>query len=249
MQEKPSIKVNMQLNNLYVLLLFFVLALVGIGMLYVSKATKDRVVTVSGRSSSVMRNKIASFSITLEVNNEDKQTAVKEAAVKSQSIVSAVRDFGIPEADVETTNMNVYRREEPVLENGVTVYKPGNWYASYSINVTLRDLNKSTELTALLTSFESTSMWGPNLQIDDENVDEATLLQSAIANARAKADAMAAQVGKRVGGALTVTESNSYDNPIMYARGLEGMGGGAGFPIEAGSTEVQKYVVVTFWMK
>lgn len=241
----------MQLNGLYVILLFIILSLVGLGMFFISRSDFDKIITVSGKSSSMMKNQIAKFTATIEVNDEDKQTAVKDASEKSQSIVAAVKGFGIPEADVETSSLNIYQREEPVLEKGVTVYKPGKWYASYSITVTLRDLTKSSELTALLSSFDNTSMYGPNLQIDDKKVDEAGLLQDAISDAKIKANAMAARVGKKVGGVLKISESTQYDNPILYAKDAyaTGMGGGGGFPIEAGSTEVQKYVVVTFWIK
>jgi len=250
MQEKISTKANMQLSNLYVVLLVLVLGVVGLGAYFIYHTEKGRTITVSGKSTSQMSNEIANFSVTVDSNDEDKQAAVEEVTTKSQSVISALKEFGIPEADLETANLNVYQREEPVLDNGVTVYKPGNWYASYNVNIKLRDITKVTELTALLTSFDKSSMWGPNLQIDNTKIDEAMLLQDAIGNARVKADAMAKKVGKRVGGVVTIAESNAYDSPYLYAKmdSAVGMGGG-GVPIAVGTTEVQKNVIVTFWLK
>jgi hypothetical protein len=252
MQEKITTKVDMQLNNLYVVLLVFILGLVGLGMYFVYNSEKGRTVTVSGKSSTTLANEIAVFSITTEANNEDKQTAVKEVSDKSAEIVAALKQFGIKDKDIQTANLNIYQTQEPVLEKGVTVYRPGNWYASYTVSITLRDLSRSTELTALLAGFDKTSIYGPNLQIDDENVDEATLLQAAITDARAKADAMAKKAGKRIGGVVNIAESGPYDSPTMYmknAASLTGLGGGGGFPIEAGTSKVQKYVIVTYWLK
>jgi uncharacterized protein YggE len=235
MQEKTIIsnKVNMQLSNLYVVLLVLVLGVVALGSYFIYNTEKDRTITVSGKSFSDVKNEVASFSVTVEANNEVKQDAVDEVSVKSEAIVAALKSFGVPDNDLETINLNVYQREDPVVENGVTVYKPGNWYASYNINIKLRDITKATELTALLTSFDKSSMFGPNFQIDSENIDEATLLRKAIENARIKADAMAKQVGKKVGGVVRISESNAYDNPVAYMS----------------TSEVQKYVIVTYWLK
>jgi uncharacterized protein YggE len=252
MQENNENKANMQLSNIYVVLLVFILGLVSLGIFFVNNSEKDKTITVSGKSSSMQKNEIASFSVTAEANNADKQTAVKAVSDKSQEIVTAIKQFGIEDKDIQTTNLNVYQTQDPILEKGVTVYRPGNWYATYMVNITLRDLTKSTELTNLLASFDKTSIFGPNLQVDNKNVDEATLLQDAIANAKLKASAMALKAGKRLGGVVSIIETTPNSNPILYAKGadsLSGLGGGGGFPIEAGTTEIQKYVVVTYWMK
>ena len=251
MEEKISTKVNMQVNNLYVVLLVFVLGLVGLGAYFVYSSEIGRFITVSGKSSSAVKNEIASFSVTAEANNVDKQVAVKEVSDLSSKIVTAVKEFGIEEKDIQTTNLNVYQMQDSIYENGIYINKPGNWYASYQVTITLRDITKSADLTAILTGFEKTSIWGPNLQVDNKNLDEISLLESAISDARAKADAMANKVGKRVGGVMSVVESGPYDSPVSYLKSAEasGMGGGGGFPIEAGTSEVQKYVIITYWLK
>jgi hypothetical protein len=252
MQEKITTKVNMQLNNLYMVLLVFILGLVGLGMFFVYNVEKTHTVTVSGKSSSTLKNEIASFLVTSDIDNEDKQTAVEEVSTKSEEIVAALKQFGIEDKDIQTASLNVYQIQEPILEKGVTVYRSGNWYAGYSLNITLRDLSRSSELTTLLSSFDKTSLHGPNLKIDDKNVDEAALLQAAIADAKCKADAMAKKVGKRIGGVVTMAESGPYDSPVNYLKnsaGINGLGGGGEFPIEAGTSEIQKYVVVTYWLK
>ncbi len=251
MQEKITTKVDMQLNNLYVVLLVFLLGLVGLGVYFVYNSQQNRTITVSGKSSTTMVNEIATFSVTAESTNADKQTAVQDVSNRSQEIVAALKQFGIADKDIQTANLNVYQIQQPVLENGVTVYKPGDWYASYMVNITLRDPTRSTELTSLIAGFDSTSISGPNLQIDEENVDEAALLQAAIINARSKAEAMAVKAGKRIGGVVSISESNPNSNPVVFMNAAQatGLGGGGGFPIEAGATKVQKYVIVTYWLR
>ena len=208
---------------------------------------KERTITVIGSSTSKVKNQMATFSVTVQTNDEDKQTAVSAASSKSEKVVNAVKDFGIPAEDLETTNLNVYQNQEPVLEKGVQVYRPGQWYASYTVNVMLRDLSKSTELTKLLTSFENTSLYGPNMKIDSSSVvDEGALLQEAFLDAKAKAVKVAKKAGRSLGPVLRIQEAFSSVLPIEMIKASGGMGGGGNFPIEAGNTGVQKSVVVTF---
>ncbi len=215
---------------------------------YIYNLSLDNTITVSGSSSSLMNNEIASYSITVEANNKNKQTAVSDVTEKANKINQAVKEFGISSSDLQTTNLNVYQREEPVIENGYQVYRPGNWYASYTLNITLRDVTKSSELTSLLAGFDSSSMYGPSLTIDNKNIDESTLLADALDDSKEKATAIAVKMGKKIGGIKNISESDAYTSPILYGRSYEMMGGG-GFPVEYGSTEVQKTVIVTYWVK
>lgn len=250
MQENNSPKTGNH-HSFQIVPLVLALGLIALGTYFVSNLEKNRTITVSGTSTSEVANEIASFSVIVEANNEDKQIAVEEVTSQAESIISSLKDFGIPEKDLETVAMNVYQREEPILEKGVTVYEPGDWYASTNVNIKLRDVAKVTELMALLSSFDATSMWGPNFEVDSEKLNDGSLLQSAVKDARIKADAMAAQVGSQVGGVKMIVESNGYESPVTFMK-AEAMGlggGGMGFPSEPGITEVQKHVIVTFWLK
>jgi len=207
----------------------------------------DQRITVIGKSISKVNNQIATFSLTVSQDFADKQKAVASVSELSRSILIDIIEFGIPEADVQTTNLNVYQIQDPVMEKGVQVYKPGNWYASYTINITLRDLSKSAELTDLLTYYNNTSLYGPSLQIDTANNNDISLLQEAIDNSKEKAMKMAQQSGKHLGTVITITEvpSDAFASDIMMKNSVSGMGGG-GFPIQPGTSEIQKSVVVTY---
>jgi len=193
----PDIKklINISLLvNIFVSIVFA--ALVGMGVWYLVKVSTPQTISVSGSSTSVVKNQIASYSLTIEVSDPDKAKAVEALSERAKSVVQIIKDFGIPEADVETTSLNVYQRQDSVYRGGVTTYELGDWFASYTINTKLRDLTKSDDLTALLATVEKASMWGPNLTIDDKTIDEEALLSEAIEDARSKASAIAAGVGK-----------------------------------------------------
>ncbi len=242
--EHPSLK----LHSLYLVFLCFCLMMIGLSTFVVFRISqKDQTVTVLGQSTTKINNQIATFSATVTSTDKDKQTAVTKTSDMSNSIVDAVKKFGIPENDILTTNLNVYQNQEPVMEKGVQVYRPTDWTASYTINVTLRDLTKSTDLTSLLANFDGVSLYGPNLQIDETMIDEGKLLQSAIDNARAKAQKMALESGKHLGDVITMSEVTDSSTSLNYTlKGDAIGGGGGGLPIQPGVTETQKSVIVTY---
>jgi uncharacterized protein YggE len=244
----PTMK-NKKLNIVYIILGVLLLGALGYGI-YSYKFVSKRTITVSGTSKGDYANQIATFYINLEYHNKEKDKAVEELNEKSTEAVEKIKEFGIDPKDIKTQNLNVYQREDPYYEDGITKYKPNEWYASYSIEITLRDLTKSTDFTEFLTSIESSSMWGPNLSIDSTKTDSDELLISAIEDAKQKAERMAESMGARLGKVIKVEEGGS-GSPMLYgATGEKSlMIGGGGAPIEPGSTEISKTVTVTFELK
>ncbi|AHB40215.1 TPA: DUF541 domain-containing protein [candidate division WWE3 bacterium] len=234
------------LLNIFVSILFA--ALVGTGVWYLLKVLTPQTISVSGSSTSQVKNQIASYSLTIEVSDADKAKAVEALTERSKNVVQMIKDFGIPEEDIETTSLNIYQRQDSVYRGGVTTYELGDWFASYTINSKLRDLARSDDLTALLATVEKASMWGPNLTIDDKMIDEEALLNAAIEDARNKASAIAVGMGRKLGKAVQINEGF-----VQYMYGgikNEAFGaGGGGIPIEPGSTSTYKNVTVIFELR
>jgi len=239
-------KINMHEIKKYLVGLVIAIVLLGGYLVYKNMLSKDTI-TVTGKSTHEITNQIASFSITVEVHDEDRAKAVAEAEKRANEIVADIKGFEIPDKDIKTQNLNVYQREEPVFDERVRKYEPGDWYATYSVEITLRDLDKSSELTALLVGFEDTRMWGPNLRVDTDEIDEEAILTDAIEDARQKASAMAIASGKKIGKIVNIVEGgpNGYGIGLMKGEGP----GGMGFPVEPGSSSITKTVTVTFRLK
>ena len=237
-----------KLNIVYLFLLLALLGGVGYGI-YAYKFASKRTITVTGTSKGDYANQIATFYLNLEYRNLDKEKAVEQLNQKSQEAVDKIKEFGIDAKDIKTQGLNIYQREEPYYEDGLTKYKPNEWSASYSVEIILRDLTKSTDFTQFLTSVESASMWGPSLTIDSSKTDSDELLTSAIEDARQKAERMAKGMGGRVGKVIKLEETGSsygvYGEMMVKDVGM----GGGGAPIEPGSSEVSKSVIVTFELK
>jgi uncharacterized protein YggE len=242
-------KINMKKLNIKKFLPGLIVAgVIGGGYLIYTNFISTDTITVTGSATHEFINQIASFSITVEVNDPDKTTAVQEVEEQVNDVIDSIKEFGIPEKDLKTQHLNVYQREEPVEEGPRTKFEKGDWYASYSVEITLRDLDKSDDLTGLLIRFDNATVWGPNLRVDPDEINEEDILNDAVEDAREKASALAKASGKRIGKIVNIVEGGGTGPyPIGLVRSEGGMGGG--LPIEPGSSSITKTVTVTFRLR
>lgn len=245
-KEKISIK---KFNFVYLVLILLAVAGLSYGIYSYLKNSDKRTITVTGEARGDYANQISTYYLTLEYHNKDKEKAVEELNNKTKEAVDKIKEFGIDSKDIKTQSLNVYQREEAYLDEGVTKYEPQDWYASYSVEVILRDLSRSVELTSLLTTIDSASMWGPNLSIDDSRTDSDELLITAIEDARQKAERMAKSMGGTVGKAIKIDEGSMPRDLYGITKMDSGFGGAEGVPIEPGSSTISKSVTVTFELK
>jgi len=199
-------------------------------------------VTVTGTAQQKKANEVASYTVGVRVNKENKDEAVNEVNQKVTKIIEQVKKFGIEDEDVETQNLSISHQES--YDD-----RPEQWYVSNNINVTLREIDRVEELTNLLSSTEATNVYGPNLRLDETQDYQADLMDDAIADARSKAEKIAEASDKKLGEVINVTEGSSSSSPILYRAEVMGLGAGGGTPIEPGTSTVSKTVTVVFELR
>lgn len=205
-----------------------------------------RTITVTGEAKTQERSQIATFTAGVSAVNDDKEAAVNEVNEKIKSVIDSVKNFGISDKDVKTQNLSVYQTEETYYDEGVAKGRPGQWRVSNDITVTLRNIDKASELADLLTGGGATNVYGPNFSLDETQSAEESLLDEAIKNARSKAEIIAQSSGGKLGKIVSVSEGLQSQTLPRFA---EGYGGGGGAPIEPGTATVGKTVTVVFGLK
>ena len=203
-------------------------------------------ITVIGEAKTQQKTQIAEFNAGVSAVNDNKDVAIAEVNQKIQTIIAAIKTFGIPEKDIKTQNLSVYQSEESYWEEGRQKSRPGQWRVSNNITVTLRDVNKASDLADILVKNGATNVYGPNFSVEDTSQDQATLFDQAIKNAQEKAEIIARSSGGKLGKILTVTEG--YQSTAYKGLAFEG-GGGGGPALEPGSQTIQKTVTVVFELK
>jgi len=229
--------------------MFFIFVLWAITYIALNEGilTRTKTVTVTGNSMNAEQNKIATFSININSKNEDKLTAVDETNRKSGIIVDSLKNFGIEDKNLQVANMNIYQDQNYVNNE----YVLGDWNVSVSIEIKLYDMKKVNDLTDLVSNLEVTNFYGPNYTTDTVNFDESALLESAMKDAKSKAENIAKNLNRTLGKVMYIAEDNASSyGPIYNARmSAIGMGGGGGADMMPGTTNVYKSVVITYELR
>lgn len=232
------------MTGLFVVALFFLFQFMTWGTLVVRS---PQTITVSGMAESQEQNQIASFYAGASALNAEKQPAIDEVNAKVTEVITKLEEFGIPKEDIQTQNLSVYQEQEQYTDGGVQRFRAGMWRATNSLNITVRDISRSSDLLTVLADSGLTDISGPNFRMDNTTQAETALLTSAVANAREKAELIAGEQNKRVYKVLNIVEGASSGG--VYPLFDRAMGAGGAAPIEPGSTTVSTTVTVTFEMR
>lgn len=216
------------------------------------RMAEEEIVTVSGYAEGVVENNVASFTARVEAFNDDKEVAVEAVNKGMSDLIEAVKYFGIDEDDIQTQRVSVYQREEYLHddEGWSGEVREGQWRASNSIEIVLREVERASELATLLSEAGAVDMYGPRLTVDSQGrqIAEKKLMAEAVEDAREKAEIMAEAAGKRLGEVVQIAESGVSGVVRMESMASLPKAGG-GIPIETGSSEISKSVVVVFELK
>lgn len=224
--------------------------LIGVGALFLPswgrfELKPTRTVTVVGEANSQEKSQIAIFTAGVNAISDDKNTAVSEVNKKVEAIVQAVSEFGVTPGDIKTQSLNIYQNQEQYYEDGRQKFRPGQWNVNNSVEIKLRDVDRTAGLASLLTKSGANNVYGPNFSFDDTSEAATALFEAAITNAKEKAMKVAVGSGARLGKVISVTEAGASQQPVFYAK-MEGGGGGGGGGISPGTGTVSKSVTVTF---
>lgn len=235
--------ISWALTLLLILVLAVLLPMIQWGSLVIRP---PQTITVSGMAESQEANQVASFYAGIWATNADRQAAINETNQQIDQVMAALQEFGIPEADVQTQNVSVYQESYPV--DGGQRYERGEWRASNSIVVTLREIERANELVSLLGESGLSDISGPNFRIDNSAAAQQALLTAAIKNAEEKAALIAQDRDMKLGRTLSIAEGTAPGSMFPMSARMEG-GGGGGYDLAPGSSTVSTTVTVVFEMR
>jgi uncharacterized protein len=229
-------------------------------------------ITVRGSAQEDVLNQLAEFTAGIEVIAAEKEEAINSANTIMEQLLVEIDNFGIAKEDVQTSQVSVYQEEEKmidpvrnpeILSSSSTMIigedetgKVGDWRANISITITMRNedsellKNRSEELLNILNNSQANYVYGPNFRLDQQNLSEIDLINAAIADARSKAEAIAAANQQQIKKILEVLEDGVSSQPF-YRSSLAAIDqeSVASPSLEPGSSTLSKTVLVTFQVK
>jgi uncharacterized protein YggE len=154
---------------------------------------------------------LATIMIGVETFGANAQAANEANSRKAAEIAEALAKYGVAERDIQTANLSLAR-----VDYG---RRKGQFQASNTLTVRLKDVPKAGEAVAAATSVGANVLSGPSLQIDDPEKANRGAYIAAYRAALTRAEAYAEASGKRIARVLTIRDG--------------GQGGGGPYPMDA----------------
>jgi hypothetical protein len=228
-------------------------------------------VSASGKTTAKPDVALVSFSVVSE--GKDTKVISDQNNEKINKAISFLKDQGIDEKDIKTTEYNitpVYSQQaiSPLVVStgsapliSVPSRQPTTFVPSivkYSITQTvqakIRDFSKISEVVGALAPMGINKINGISFSIDDPEAARTIARADAIVKAKAKAESMAQQLEVSLGDAVSISEYAQNDGVYqpMMSKVVSGYGGESAPlapTIEAGSQDVVVNVNVTYKIK
>jgi uncharacterized protein YggE len=194
-------------------------------------------ITVSGEGTAKAVPDRASFDFGVQTKGTTAAAALSENSRQAGAIVAALENAGVHAADIQTTEVSLWPQ---TTSDGTTIV---GYQASNSVQATVPVPTAGATVDAAVAA-GANNVDGPNLSVADKSSADAAALKQALANARTKAQAIAADDGVTLGAVQTVTEGSPEQGPFpLYASASLA----APAPrIQAGTQEMDATVTVTY---
>jgi uncharacterized protein YggE len=183
-------------------------------------------ITVEGTGKAAMIPNIATIDFSVTEKAATVAEAQTKATEKTNAALAAVDGLGVDKKDVKTIAYNVspeYEYPQPCYNGmcaGVQNPKITGYQVSQTVEVKVRDTAKAGDVLQALGTLNVQNISGPNFTVDEDDAIRNDARKEAIDNAKAKAKALAAQLGVGLGKVVSFSENTGgYPMYDMYAKG------------------------------
>ena len=210
-----------------------------------SHSDRPRTITVTGIGRVSVRPDIADLQLGVTITEKTVDAARSASAKAQNGILAKLKALGIEGRDLQTSIVSVnpqYDYSEQSAPPRLVGYQFTNLVAAM-----IRDIDKVGDAIDGALGAGATSIDQISFRVADQSAAEAQAREAAVADARSRADTLAAGAGVVITGVAAIAEGGG--GPIPYPHHMERMAFAAkdaGTPIEAGMNEVTATVTVTY---
>ncbi len=204
-------------------------------------------IRVSGEATSTVEADMAVLGLGILQQGKTPLVVRQAATEAADKVISSLIALGIEKKQIRTSNFNIYPvyDERPNRQNVIIGYR-----ADTTITLTLEDTAVVAQAVETAMGAGANEIRGLNYRKKDEDSLRVETLKLAVANATAKAAAMAETLGRRLGKAV-LAEEQGYSMQAPDARQYlaKSMADAAPEAFSPGSVEVSASVSVVFEME
>jgi uncharacterized protein YggE len=206
-------------------------------------------ITVAGYGTATGSPDMAAVDVGVETFSPNVSEAFAESNTTVEAVVNALVELGIAEEDVRTSNLNVYagsRFDSAASMEGGSGEQQG-YFVSNTVHIVVRDISQIEAVIDTALGAGANTLYGLNFSFSDTTALQNEARQTAMEDARTRAEQYASLIGATLGDVVQVAEGAPV-NGIPYAEVMQSdMGrGGAGAFVTPGQSEISIGVTVVF---
>jgi uncharacterized protein YggE len=194
-------------------------------------------ITVSGVGSVTTTPNRADFGFGVTTRGATAAQAMAGNGAEMRRVIAALKVVGVPADAIQTSSISL-----SPLTNGDGSEIIG-YSASNSVTATLSALGSAGKIVDAAVAAGANEVDGPNLTAADRSSLYRTALTAAVADARAKAEALATAGGVHLGAVQSIQEADG-SSPVVYDKTAAAPASST--PVEVGSQQVTASVTVSF---
>lgn len=240
-------KVFKNLINVFVgvLIIFFVFSVINLA----DKEETGETISITGYAEVSAKPDVAQITISVLSENRDLGVATEDNNTKTNAIVSFLKENGIEDKDIKTSNYNINPRYE-YYSDYRNRYLAG-YEVTQSLVVKIRNLDSVGEIIAGSSERGSNDISSLSFIIDNDEALKAQAKKQAIDDAKLKASELAKDLGISLSEIVGFYENNYYSTPqISYAKVEMAKSLDSSTPsIEAGENTIIASITITYKIK
>jgi len=215
----------------------------------VTQAAPVRTVSVSGSGQAYLVPDIAYIYVGVHTELPSASDAVSENNAQTQTMIQALKDFGIDAKDIRTTNFSIWPQDKYDPMTGTPTGQK-TYIVDNTVYVTVRDLGKLGDLLDTVIAAGANTVNSIQFDVADKEEALKAARAEAVKDAEAQAQELADAAGVKLGDIQTISFNDSSPYPIS-----EGKGGGgaavaqASVPIQPGQLTFSVTVSMTYEIK
>ena len=211
-----------------------------------SNLATTRSITVSGEGKRFVRADLATvqFTISTEAGTNNLATVQDKNSSIANAVIGFAKSQGVKDEDIKTTNYSIFPR--------YNYSQKGQEFLGYTIRqdvqLKIRDLAKVGAILNGVVGEGANEVSNLQFTVDDPKKPQDEARDDAIADAKAKADKLAKQLGVKLVRVMSYSENGANPPPIFYGMAeFAGKGGGGVSPdVQVGQNEIRSNVSLTY---
>jgi len=201
-------------------------------------------IAVTGQATIKARPDTVGVTLGVETYGDTATEAASQCSTVMNRVIAAIAGAGVPRENIQTANLSLWPQYD--YSEGKGYGRITGYQASNQITLSWNKLDKIGEVIDKAIQAGANRVSGISFSLADSRALYLEAVGEAVRDARAKADALAAAAGVRVGGVKNMSLDSYFSGPIVMQEALADVTGAGAPPVEPGQVEMQVTVRVEY---